>query len=47
MYVCFLSTFRLSNQTPNITPILTLYHANAAALMPHVSCNLHAAEDDI
>jgi len=30
----FLSTFRLSNRTPKITRILTLYQANAATLMP-------------
>jgi len=29
----FLSTFRLSNRTPIITQILTLYQANAATLM--------------
>ena len=29
----FLSTFRLSNQTPEITRILTLYQANALTLM--------------
>jgi len=29
----FLSTFRLSNQTPKIARILTLYQANAATLM--------------
>ena len=29
----FLSTFRLSNRTPKITWILTLYQANAATLM--------------
>jgi len=28
----FLSTFRLSNQTPKIARILTLYQANAATL---------------
>jgi len=28
------STFRLSSQTQKITPILTLYHANAATLTP-------------
>ena len=33
--VCFfLSTFRLSDRTPKITRILTLYQANAATLMP-------------
>jgi len=30
----FLSTFHLSNQTPKIGQILTLYQANAATLMP-------------
>jgi len=30
----FLSTFRLSNRTPKITRIWTLYPANAATLMP-------------
>jgi len=30
----FLSTFRLSNRTPLITRILTLYQANAATLKP-------------
>ena len=30
----FLSTFHLSNRTTKITPILTLYQANAATLMP-------------
>jgi len=30
----FLSTFRLSDRTPKITRILTLYPANAATLMP-------------
>jgi len=30
----FLSTFCLSDRTPKITRILTLYHANAATLMP-------------
>ena len=34
MQVCFfLSTFRLSNRTPKITRILTLYQANAPTLM--------------
>jgi len=28
------STFRLSNQTPKITRILTLYQANAPTLTP-------------
>jgi len=28
----FLSTFRISNRTPKITPILTLCQANAATL---------------
>jgi len=30
----FLSTFRLSNRTPKITRILTLYQANAPTLTP-------------
>jgi len=30
----FLSTFRLSNQTPKIRPILTLHQANATTLAP-------------
>jgi len=30
----FSSTFRLSNRTPKIMPILTLYQANAATLIP-------------
>jgi len=30
----FLSTFRLSNRTLKITPILMLYQANAATLTP-------------
>jgi len=30
----FLSTFRLSDRTPKMTRILTLYQANAATLMP-------------
>jgi len=30
----FISTFRLSNRTPKITRILTLYQANVATLMP-------------
>ena len=30
----FLSTFRLSDRTPKIPRILTLYQANAATLMP-------------
>ena len=30
----FLSTFRLSDRTPKIMRILTLYQANAATLMP-------------
>ena len=30
----FLSTFRLSNRTPKITRILTLYQANRITLMP-------------
>jgi len=30
----FFITFRLSNQTPKIAPILTLYQANAATLTP-------------
>jgi len=34
MQVCFLSTFRLSNRTPKIARILTLYQANATTLMP-------------
>jgi len=29
-----LSTFRLSDRTPKITRILTLYQGNAATLMP-------------
>jgi len=29
-----LSTFRLSNRTPKITQILTVYQANAATLTP-------------
>jgi len=32
--LAFLSTFRLSNRTPKITRILTLYQANAETLMP-------------
>jgi len=30
----FLSSFRVSNRTPKITRIVTLYQANAATLMP-------------
>jgi len=33
-FAIFLSTFRLSDRTPKITRILTLYQANAATLMP-------------
>jgi len=34
MWVCFFISFCLSNRTPKITPILTLYQANMATLMP-------------
>jgi len=41
MLVCFLLTFRLSNQTPKITRILTLYHANAPTLTKCNFLNIH------